>query len=184
VATQVFRRRHRDPAQRRQWPGDQAHVADPTETHGGVEAFLGEVDQAIGHRRLDLQLRVAPRQFAQHRHDHDPPERLRGGDLQRTARRALAVHQQLLDFLQFRQQGCAALVEQLAVRGQADAAGGAVQQTHAEFGFQPADGARQAGLGQTERNGGLGEATGLGHAGEQLDGIQVHGDLIDDYFHQ
>ncbi len=73
------------------------------------------------------------------------------------------------------QQVAAALVEDLAVLRDAHAASGALQQPRAHHGLQLLHGARHAGLGQAQAVGRLREAAQLGHAGEDVHGVQgVH----------
>jgi hypothetical protein len=130
TAGQIRGAGHRHPAQRPQWPRDDALVGDDAGAQRGIEAFLDQIDQAVAEHGFHLQLRMLLQQRRQHRHQHLAPEHRRRADLQRARGRARAVGQLPLGIVQAGQQRCHLFDELAAIRGQRHVAGVPLQQLH------------------------------------------------------
>ena len=162
------------PAQGRQGPGNQALVLDLAGAQQRIETLVDNIHQAVGHHCFDAQIGVAQGQLTNHGHHHLAPEQRRGANFQQTGRCAAAIEHELFGFGQLGQQRCAAFIQHLAIRGQADAAGVALQQAYSQLGFQARDSAGQARLREPQVSSSAGETAGFGDAYQQAKGVQVH----------
>ena len=118
-------------------------------------------------------------ELGQPRQHHVARHRDRHVDPQPAAQRHPFRAEQAAQIVDVLQQVAATLEKHLPVRRQLHPAGGAMQQTGAQVGFQPADGGRHAGFRQAELLGRGREAAQFTHASENLQsGYQVHRSFI------
>ena len=168
MGRQIAGRGAQHDARARELPADQGGVWQRGDPDRHIEAFLDEVDGAVGQRHLELHLRVQVAERAPEWRQMANAEGDRGVDAQQPACRTAARMQLGFGFLEPGEQLPAAGVEALAILGQRQASGRAVQQAHAESRFQLAHIARGGRLGQPERLGRAHEAAGIHHCAEGL----------------
>jgi len=100
-----------------------------------VRALLHEVDDAVGHLDLDLDLRVAREEFRQRRHELVRAEGRAHVHAQLPARARAEARHLVLRLLDVGEDSLRAMEERLAFRRERQAARGAVEEPHAEAVF-------------------------------------------------
>ncbi|MNS90315.1 hypothetical protein D3C72_1243650 [compost metagenome] len=132
-------------------------VVQAAEADQQVDAFLQRINEVIGEGHRQLQVRILLAHFQQHRQHHQPTERGRHVDAQAAARQMRRRTQARFSCRDFIQRRRARGVVRLAIGGQRDAPGGAMEQAHAQPCFQPGNGLADRRAGDAQRVGGLGE---------------------------
>ncbi|KAF1853455.1 hypothetical protein Lal_00013812 [Lupinus albus] len=161
-------------------PGDQRAVAQPADPHRQIVPLVDQIDRAVVQVHVDLDGRVALQELRHRRGQMHDAEADRCVQPQPATRGGMQVGDRLLRLLQIGEDSGAALVIGLAHLGQAELAGGAVQEPRAEPVLQLADAAGDHRLRQVEPVGGGGEALGVHHLDEgehvveAIHGIVVH----------
>jgi hypothetical protein len=122
-----------------------------------------DVDQRVGQRDIDQDVRIGACEVAEQRHDAQPPMRQRRTDPQPSARRAL-VGDLLLGIVEIGEDAPGGEQIGLPFGGERQRAGGAEQQSHAQTRLDPVDRPRHRRRRQPERAAGGGEAAFLHHA--------------------
>ncbi len=117
----------------------QARIAQGADADGEIEAFLDQIDIAVGQMQIERQLRMLGQEVGQCRRDMRQPESARRADAQGAAQRTAERTRGRLGFLQFGQQGFAAGQVRATRLGQADLARGPLQQAHAQPRFERCD---------------------------------------------
>ena len=144
---------------------------------GHVDAFVEQVHGAVAHQHVDTHLGVTLQKGRQRVPQHRLRQRHRAAQSHQPARRHLQRGHGVLCGTGRVAHGGAVAEEGLTHVGNGNAAGGALQQTGAQLGFQLGDAARQARLGDTQAAPGSGETTLLHHLGEIQHVVEVlHGD--------
>lgn len=156
-----------------QVPADQAGIVQLADPQHAVRTLAQQVDQAIVAAQLQLQFRVTLAELRQERNHPHPPQCARQVDPQAPARVVQDAWKAAFRLLQVRQQAHATLVVGLPVQGQADLAGGALQQLHAKVRLQLLDRLGHAGARQLQAVRGLAEGAQLDDAGEGLHGLET-----------
>ena len=147
-----------------QRPRHQAgHVAQMPVAHGQVIAFLDEIDRTVGESDFELQLPVLPGSLVKNRRHAAAAENHRNADPHLPGRFKTARFERGLAGLEFGEHPHAALVERLSVIGQAERAGRAVTEPHAEPRFQPRDGLADGRARQVQAGGRGSKAASLDH---------------------
>ena len=146
---------------------------------GHVDAFVEQVHGAVAHQHVDTHLGVTLQKGRQRVPQHRLRQRHRAAQSHQPARRHLQRGHGVLCGTGGVAHGGAVAEEGLTHVGNGNAAGGALQQTGAQLGFQLGDAARQARLGDTQAAPGSGETTLLHHLGEIQHVVQIlHSRLI------
>ncbi len=157
------------------FPGDQPGVGDLAEADGDVDGLVGQVDRPVGQLQLYLHLGIALHEFGRHRGDIGAAEAERRIDAQQAPGGGAAVGNQPFQVRDVRQYPLGVLQVDLAFVGQADPAGGPVQQPHPQPVFQARQPLGHGGGGDVHLPGGGGQAAGLGQQDEEAQlGNLVH----------
>ena len=118
----------------------EAGVGEPADADGDVDALIDHVDHAVGRQQLELHQRIAGEELREHRRELMGGEGKRGRHPQHAARRAALAHDLVLQRLDLaRRCGLGRGIEDLALLGEVQGAGRALQQPHAQPRFQPGD---------------------------------------------
>jgi len=160
-------------------PHDQIHVVDAPARQVDVDAFADQVDLAVGKDQAHIHVRVELDEFGNHVR-HPPGDQAVGRAHAQTSARMRAVGLQVVErVLGHRHQFGAAVEQNLAGIGQAQGAGGAVQQAHAAAGFEFRDVAADSGFRHAQRNCRAGKAAPERDFAKCFDEIEtVHGGRI------
>ena len=150
---EVARRRHRDPPRRAHSADHVARVAKSTDPHAEIDTLLDQVDVAVVEQQLDLDRGVAPHELADEGRDVQPAEHHRGGDDEAPGGHAMLGLSDALGLVHVGEDAPGALEEAGSGLGQADGAGGALQQPDAEPLLEPRDDASDGRWGHPERAG-------------------------------
>ncbi|MNS90808.1 hypothetical protein D3C72_1248730 [compost metagenome] len=137
VLRQVARRGHQPVAHFAQRPRRQAGGQIARDAHRHVEAFLDQVDHAVGQGQLQVEPRVLLQQRRQARRQPGLSERDRRADAQHAMGRAAVLAGQRGDLARGGGHARAGGVDRLAQLGQREGARGPLQQAGAERRFQP-----------------------------------------------
>lgn len=163
---QVVRRRaHRHPA-RGEAARHHAVVRQIADPHRQVVAALHQVYHPVVHRQVQLDVRIAVQELRRQRRQVQPAESHRRGNPQQTLRPALQPGRHLLRLAGQRERAAGAVVIALAGLGQAQTAGGPLQQPHVQARLQLLHPLADRGLGQAQPGGGGGKAAGFDHGDE------------------
>ena len=164
--------------------GDRLQVADPASderrvtqrprTHGEIEAFAHQVDDASRQRHLDTDLRMLA-----HEARDDPGER---PDAEVDGRRhahdaaelGLGVRRGRGRFVDVAERARDTLVVGRAGIGEVELSGRSVEQPNPEVLLELRDGSADRGLGEAHRLSGSGEAAVVDDANEGGDAVQIH----------
>ena len=166
VAAQIIGAGAIDDAQVAERTGHEVVFRQRAGAQHAVETLAYQIDQAIGAAQLQLDRWMRLQEFRQSP-DHDVAGHA-GGHVhpQAPAQRLATLLEHRLQLVHVPQQILAALVEGLAVVGQADLARRPVQQPRAEQAFQLLHGHGRAGLGHRQALGGAREAGHFRHPQE------------------
>lgn len=125
--------------------GNQGRVEYVGDAQGDIDALFDQIDAPVGKLEIDLNLGIAREKVDHRRHQENPPDGGRAGDAHRPARFGMAGIGDGFQFVDFGEHVLAAQQAGLAGIGQAQAAGGPVQQAFAEPGFEFGEIARDHG---------------------------------------
>jgi hypothetical protein len=114
----------------------QSFIRQGAEADRQIETVFDQVDRAVGHLHLHLDLRVAPRELGDDRRDSRAAETERGVQAQQALGRSAAADDRILHLTDTGQDSRRVREVGFALIGQADAARGAVDQAHAQARFQ------------------------------------------------
>src|SRR5437773_4702080 len=145
---------------------DQAATADIPDADSQIDAFIDDVDSAIGELDIEAQLRMSTREVRDRRREMPHAEGDRRGELERAARYHGRRRHRLLGFLQIREQLNAALVKGLAGLRQRKPARRSVHETRIEMRFEVRDMTRYRGRRHCKALGGAREASLLDDLGK------------------
>src|SRR5437773_5552759 len=145
---------------------DQAAAADIADADRQVDAFVDDVDGAIGELDIEAQLRMATREVRDRRREMPHAEGDRRGELERAARYHGRRGHRFLGLLQIREQLDAALVKGLAGLRQRKPARRSVHETRIEMRFEVRDMTRYRGRRHCKALGGAREASLLDDLGK------------------
>jgi len=150
--------------------GDEARIDQPADAHGGVDALLHEIDEAVGELQVDGDLRVAGEETGQRRRQVALAEQNGPADDELARRRGLEAGQGGLRLLDVAEDALAAGIVGVAALGQRQPPGGAVEQAGAELLLERGELPAHRGERRAERASGGRQAAGLHHAGERRHG--------------
>src|SRR5450830_1290310 len=136
VAGQVGRTGAREKVQHADAAGDQVRVGQFAAADGAIDAFLDQVDGAVAAAHLQRDVRVAGEKIGQGGDDDVIGDAGGDVDAQASAGTGPLARQRFLGVAHVRQDAQAALIIYGAVGGDADVAGGAVQQLDRQGVFQ------------------------------------------------
>ncbi|MNS60917.1 hypothetical protein D3C72_939290 [compost metagenome] len=167
MVLQVGRRRAQHLLQRRQAACDQPRIFQlGADAQGDVEAFADRIEQPVFHHQVERKLRMLLQETWQQRRQRAQRERLRCIDAQASAHFTALLGDAALQGVQLIEQAAAFAVIGMAGFGQAHAAGGSLQQHHAQVRFQRAQLLAQPGWRQAQVFGGAGQAAAFDDAAE------------------
>ena len=133
------------------------------------------VDAAVGQQQLDRKAWIALLQRWQQGREDMPAEGGAAGDAQPAGRRGIRVGDGCLCTLQVALDMAHLRQVQRATFGEGQLAGGAVEQAHAQVGFQAGDVLAHRGRADAQGACGGGQAAGIGGADETAEGLEdVH----------
>ena len=152
-----------------QLPSHQPRVLHRAQAEQDVHTFGDGVHDIVSERQLDLQARVGRKEARQRGHEHELPEDLRRVDSEHAHGAVPGVGEGLLRVLQLSEDALAALMECAAVLGEAQRAGGPLEEHDAQLVLQPGDASAHGGGGDLELPGRAGEVTVFHGADEGFD---------------
>lgn len=157
-------------------PRHQARILQFADPDDAIHRFPHQVHGPVPHADHQFHVRIAAAEVAQVGNEDQAADGRRHVDAQAPLGAPGGVAEGGLGLLHLRQDAGAMLVVGGPVRGQADAAGGAVEQAHLQQGLQVLDDGGDGGPGQAQGFRRPGEAVGVHHPGEDLHGLKaVHG---------
>jgi len=158
---------------------DEVHVVDAPAGQVNVDAFADQVDLAVGEDQAHIHIGVELDELGDHV-GHPPRDQpVRCAHAQPSARMRAVRLQVVERVLGHRHQFGAAVEQHLAGVGEAQGAGGAVQQAHAAAGFEFRDVAADRGFRHAQRNRRAGKAAPKRNFAKCFDEIEaVHGGRI------
>ncbi len=117
-------------------PDLQRAILKNAKVKGDVEPLGGQVDQAVGQPQPHINLRVKRVEGGHMGRDEAPPDAQGGRHKHHTARVLRHLHHRSLCLFNRLQHLAGPVIEQAAILGRLQAAGGAVEQAHAEVPLQ------------------------------------------------
>lgn len=154
------------PARRADLAGGEAAARECADPYRDVGITRGDVDQRVGQRHVELDVRIERRETIQQRHHAQPPVRKRRADPQPSARNAL-VGDLLFGAVEIGEDAVGSLEIGLPLRGERQGAGGAQQQPDAEPLLDPIHGPTDRRRAHAKDAASSGEAAMLDDGGEQ-----------------
>ena len=142
-----------------------------------VEPLLHQVDRPIDQAERGRYLGKAAEELGHDRQDMQAPEQDRRGDAQFAARRRTLPRRGPLDFLEIGKHAARPRQKPVPGLGEADRAGGAIEEPHPEPRFQFANRARNRGRGASEPARSRGKTAAFGHFDENrgaLDATHIY----------
>jgi hypothetical protein len=158
---------------------DEVHVVDAPARQVNVDAFLDQVDGVVGEHQAHIHIGVEIDELGDHVGHPARDQPVGRAHAKAPARRGAVALQVVERVLGHRHQLGAAIEQHLACIGEAQRAGGAIEQAHAAARFELGHVAADGGLGHAERIGGAGEAAAERNFAECFDEVEaVHGGAI------
>jgi hypothetical protein len=148
---------------------DEQLALDRADPHREVEAFVDEVDDAIGEVDVETHLRVAHRERGDHRREHAVAVGDRAGELERAARRDAALACRLLGLLEVGEELHGPLVERAPGLGERQPPCRPVEQARVEVALELGDVTGDRGHRPVESLGRPREAAALDDGDERLE---------------
>src|SRR5262249_16149142 len=153
---------------------DQLGLARRRHADGDIGLAHAEVELAVFQHQVDVDVGIDLEELAHPRRQPGRPQRHGRGDLELALGLVLALGQLRPRHRQLGEDLMSRAVEQLALLGQDQAAGVAVEQRDLEALLERADLAAHRRLAEIERFAGMGEAAGLGDGVEDPELVPVH----------
>ena len=173
VFAEIARRGDKLELRRGEASGDQGGILQHAKAGRHVDAFLDQVDIAVGEGEAEPDVRILGLKGLQPRHDLQPAERYRHVHAQIARRFEPRLLEHQLRFLEVGQRLAATFEKRRAILGQADPSRGTRQEPGPGLLLQPLDGVAYARLGDAEIDSGAHEALTLRHLHEDRQCPQV-----------
>jgi len=148
---------------------DEARIAQVPDAHGGIDAFLHEIEHAVVETHLHRELRMLLDEARQRRHDDLATERDGHIDAQLAACHAARFRDLAFGLIELGEGVASPLVEGRALVGEAQGTGRPIEQARGKAFFQTADGLADRRGRHAERLSGRDEAAGLDDSDENDD---------------
>ena len=173
-ALEIFRRGISVEVHREQLALDQVGLRRQAQADRHVRFAHREVELLLGGDQRDADVGIEVAELAEPRREPVHTDPYRGGDLEVAVRALAAVGQLGARRFQLHEYVVCGAIEQLALLGENEPAGMAMEQRHREFLFQRAHLARNRRLRQSELFARMGEAARFGGRVEDLQFVPIH----------